>query len=211
MKNIWKWLMVFLVVVAWAVAAIVYGLMPKLVVSHWGLMGEPNGYMGKLWGTITLPLLMTVMFVGLQFVPKFDPKKKEIEKFRSDYDRFGFFLQLFMLYIFGLVIAWNLGLIFEMGKMMAMGMAVLYWESGRLIGRANPNYTIGIRTSWTLASDEVWRKTHALGEKLFKVSAVLGLMGFVDERGAFGWVILPIVVSSVVMIGYSAVIYHRKK
>ena len=30
-----------------------------------------------------------------------------------------------------------------------------------------PNYFFGIRTPWTLANDEVWRKTHLLSSKIW--------------------------------------------
>jgi uncharacterized membrane protein len=98
-----------------------------------------------------------------------------------------------------------------MGVMMIPAMAVLFWESGRLIGKANPNYTIGIRTPWTLASDEVWKRTHILGEKIFKVAAVVALVGMIDRVNAFWWIIVPTMMASLGMIGYSAVIYHKQK
>jgi hypothetical protein len=34
---------------------------------------------------------------------------------------------------------------------------------GNYLGKTTRNFFLGIRTPWTLASDEVWRRTHRLG------------------------------------------------
>ena len=209
-KLYWRWLSIGLVILIWMMAMAMYGRMPEIMVTHWGLRGEPNGYMGRFWGVMMLPILTTVINVGMRWGVRLDPKRKEIEKQMAAYERFIFFMCLFFVFIFLLVIGWNVGWVFDMGKMMVVGLAVLFWETGRLVGRVNPNYTIGIRTPWTLASDEVWKKTHTFGSRAFRVAAVLGLIGLVDGDRVFWWMILPILVVSVVMVVYSALIYHKK-
>jgi uncharacterized membrane protein len=47
-------------------------------------------------------------------------------------------------------------------RFMAVGLALLLMLPGNFIGRLRPNWFVGIRTPWTLASDEVWRRTHRL-------------------------------------------------
>ena len=37
---------------------------------------------------------------------------------------------------------------------------------GNQLGKSRSMYMVGIRTPWTLASEEVWIKTHRLGGKL---------------------------------------------
>ena len=53
-------------------------------------------------------------------------------------------------------------------------MSILFIIIGNVMGRIRPTFFVGIRTPWTLADDEVWRKTHRL-------AAPLGFGGF------FGW------------------------
>jgi SdpI/YfhL protein family len=46
---------------------------------------------------------------------------------------------------------------------------------GNDMGRFTRNFLVGIRAPWTLASDEIWLRTHRLASRLF-VLAGLGLM-----------------------------------
>lgn len=43
--------------------------------------------------------------------------------------------------------------------------------------RVKPNWTMGVRFSWTLSDDTVWTKTNRLGGRLFMLAGVLGLLG----------------------------------
>ena len=45
--------------------------------------------------------------------------------------------------------------------------AVLFTVIGNLMPKFKHNYFIGIKTPWTLASEEVWFATHRLGGKLW--------------------------------------------
>ena len=44
---------------------------------------------------------------------------------------------------------------------------------GNYMPRIRPNYTFGIRTPWTLASETVWKKTHRVGGYVFVVSGII--------------------------------------
>ena len=69
-----------------------------------------------------------------------------------------------------------------MTKFIIPAFAVLLFYIGILIKHAKRNWFIGIRTPWTLSSDKVWDKTHALGGKLFQVSAVITLGGIFFDK-----------------------------
>jgi uncharacterized membrane protein len=44
---------------------------------------------------------------------------------------------------------------------------------GNQLGKSRRMYLVGIRTPWTLASEEVWIKTHRLGGKLMVAGGLL--------------------------------------
>ncbi|MCD6528067.1 SdpI family protein [bacterium] len=100
-------------------------------------------------------------------IPKIDPLKKNLEKFRNYFERFFILLFLFLFYLYLLTIFWNLGLRFYIGQAMIPALAILFYYCGVLLEKAKRNWFIGIRTPWTLSSDEVWDKTHQLGGRLF--------------------------------------------
>ena len=74
---------------------------------------------------------------------------------------------------FTLTLIWNLGYYFNMTYALVPGLSIIFFSVGTLIEKTKINYTIGIRTPWTLASEEVWNKTHKLGGMVFKTISVL--------------------------------------
>jgi len=62
------------------------------------------------------------------------------------------------------------------------------------------NFFVGIRTPWTLASDEVWLRTHRLGGKLFVLAG-----GFLFIAGLVHGGAMPVVAAVVVAGGIPAV------
>jgi uncharacterized membrane protein len=79
-----------------------------------------------------------------------------------------------------------------------------------MIGHAEPNWTIGIRTPWTLSNEEVWYKTHKLGGKLFRVVAVLSLLGLIFPQHAVWFILVPVVIVAIYLVVYSYLEYRKK-
>ena len=71
------------------------------------------------------------------------------------------------------------------------------------------NWFVGIRTPWTMSNKTVWQKTHALGGKLFKLTAVLGLLSIVLPDFALYLIIAPVLISSAVLFVYSYLEYQK--
>ena len=70
------------------------------------------------------------------------------------------------------------------------------------------NFFIGIRTPWTLASDEVWSRTHRLGGKFLILIGIFWILNsFI--RFQFQWLITAIVIAALVPVIYSYVIYRQ--
>jgi uncharacterized membrane protein len=94
---------------------------------------------------------------------------------------------------------------------MTPAMAVLFYYCGVLVENAEKNWFIGIRTPWTLSSDSVWKKTHKLGGKLFKINGVIALLGMLFGQWAFFFVIVPAIFVSFYTILYSYLEYQKEK
>lgn len=66
-----------------------------------------------------------------------------------------------------------------MGRLVMIGVGLLFATLGNYLGKSKRNFFLGIRTPWTLASDEVWRRTHRLGGWVMVGAGVaLVVMGF---------------------------------
>jgi uncharacterized membrane protein len=166
--------------------------------------------MGKFWGMFLLPTIMLVCYLIFLIIPRLDPKKENIRKFEKYYDLFILTFIFFFAYIYSLFIFWNLGYHFILIQFMAPALALLFYVVGVMITHAEPNWTIGIRTPWTLSSEEVWYKTHKLGGKLFKVTAVISLLGIFLPQYAIYFIFIPVIAAAIYLVLYSYLEYRKK-
>jgi uncharacterized membrane protein len=184
-------------------AFLTYPYLPDKVASHWNAAGQVNGYMSRIWGAFLLPMILVVSYVIFLVVPHLDPKKHNIEKFRPQYENFIIAFMVFLYYTYVLTLFWNLGYRFGLIQLMAPGFALIFFSAGALLDHAEMNWTAGIRTPWTLSSPVVWKKTHQMGGRLFKLSAGLCLLGIVWPSLAIWLVLMPVVAVSLYLVLYS--------
>jgi uncharacterized membrane protein len=184
--------------------------MPERMASHWGFSGEVNGYTNKFLGLFLMPLLSCAMFLFFWILPKIDPLKTNIEKFRKYFDAFIVLIIIFLFYIYLLTIFWNLGARFNIGQLMSPALGALLYYCGLLIEKTKRNYFIGIRTPWTLSNDVVWDKTHKVGGKLFKTAGSLAVLGVFFPDQAFFLVMIPILAATIFSVIYSYVAYRQE-
>jgi uncharacterized membrane protein len=198
-------------------AATVAGLLlwnrlPEQMASHWNLRDQVNGTMSRLWGVFLLPLITLAMLILFLVMPSIDPLKANIAQFRELFNVFIVLIVAFMVYIYGLTLAWNLGYTgFKMSGAMLPALGLLLIFIGFMMRRAKRNFFIGIRTPWTLSSDAVWDATHRLGAVLFMVSGVLAFIGgFFGGTTAMWLMFIPILGSTIFLLVYSYVLYQRE-
>jgi len=193
------------------VAFYFYPLMPDQVASHWNSAGEVDGYMSKFWGLFILPIIMIITNISLFVVPKIDPNKENIEKFKESFNEFIVIFNVFFLYIYFLTIMWNIGKEFNMSVAIIPAFGFFFYFLGNLIGKAKRNYMIGIRLPWTLDNDDNWNKTHKKGEKVFKIIGIITLMGIFFGEYAMWFLFLPLIIGITYLTLYSYLEFKKEK
>jgi len=200
-----------LVFFSFVVGLYLYPNMPATLDSHWNSAGQADGTSSKFSGLFAIPIVSLVLFLVMLFIPRIDPRKENIKKFQGYYDAIVLVMVVFFFYVYVLSIWWNLGWRFNFGIALLPAFTVLFWFMGLLLEKAKMNWFIGIRTPWTLSSERVWNKTHKVGARLFKVAALITLLGLVFRDQAILFVIVPVVVFAIYLIAYTYVEYRRKK
>lgn len=195
---------------SFAVAIYFYPLMPDTMASHWNVDGQVDGYMDKAWGLFMMPMISACLLLFFLAIPRIDPLKENIAKFRGYFDGFVALIFLFLFYLFLLVILWQRGARFEMGQVLSPAFAILFYYCGIMLEHTKRNWFIGIKTPWTISSDAVWDRTHALGGKLFKIAGVIAVFGTFDYY-SFHLVLIPVVLAGIYLIVYSYLEYQKEK
>jgi uncharacterized membrane protein len=180
-----------------------YPAVPDRVVSHWNAAGQADGYMSKIWGLGLIPLIMTGFVALLAVLPRIDPYKKNYEKFGDYYEGFILLFVLFMLAIQVQIILWSTGYQISPNLTFPILIGILFIYIGFLLGHAEQNWFVGIRTPWTLSSETVWKKTHKIGGKLFKIAGVIAFAGVLAGEYAMWFILVPALAVAVFTVAYS--------
>ena len=173
---------------------------------HWGIDGRVDGYAPKDVGLILLPLVTAGVAALLAVIPRFEPRRANLERSGKAYGAIWIAVVTLLGAIHVLAIAVALGAELEVSRLILIGAGLLFVVIGNYLPTVRPNYLVGIRTPWTLASDLSWVRTHRVGGRLFVVEGlvliVLGLAGAGAEVLAVA-IIGAVVVELVVVFVYS--------
>lgn len=201
---------ILLVVFSFVLGFYFYPQLPDELASHWNASGQVDGYMPKFFGIFMIPFMLGGLFLLFLIIPKVDPLKANLEKFRKYFDLLILFILFFLFYIYCLLLAWNMGFNFEMNYALLPAMGLLFIFIGFMLEKARRNWFVGIRTPWTLSSDTVWDKTHKKGSKLFKIAGIIAIAGvFFGEHSVFV-VIIPVLLFTIYLVVFSYFEYQKE-
>lgn len=198
-----------IIMISFIIGIYFYSLLPDKVASHWNARGEVDGYMSKFGGLFLMPIISLVLLLLFIIIPKIDPLKHNIEKFRKYFDGFIVLMMLFLFYLYILTILWNIGVRFNFVHLLVPIFSIFFYYCGILIQKAQRNWFIGIRTPWTLSNEQVWNKTHKIGGILFKIAGIISLIGILLPEYALFFVICPLIIASLFPVIYSYFAYQK--
>ena len=207
-RNRANFLSYLFIIAAVGVAAWLYPSIPEQVPSHWNVHGEVDGYMPKPWGVVVLPLAAILVFMVMRLIPVISPKGYRTEPFANVMHIFQVAMVGFMSLVAILVVLEASGVNVHLNKVIFGALGVLFIVIGNYFGKIRKNFFLGIRTPWTLASDEVWARTHRIGGRLFVLYGLIMLAGmFVTIPPVVFLVMVGMIV--LVPVVYSYVVYRR--
>lgn len=197
-----------LIVTSFLIGLYFYSQLPSTLATHWGINGEANGFSSKIFGLFFIPILSILMLALFSVLPKTDPYRKNFNQFSQYYENFILIVISFLFYIHIATLIWNLGYRFNMIQVLSPAFAGLFYFISILTANAKRNWFVGIRTPWTLSSEDVWDKTHKLGARLFKIVAFISLLSLILPQYALIFIVAPLILASVSLFVYSYIIYR---
>jgi uncharacterized membrane protein len=168
----------FLVVVVMAAASVwAWNVLPANAVfpTHWGFNGQVNGTATKEWGLTILPGIALFLTFMLAVVPRIEPQRENLIASRKAFFAFWLSGLIVLAVSHALLIASALGYPVDMPGTLIILIPVSLAAAGNYLGKARPNFFIGVRTPWTLSSATSWEKTHRMLGRLFVISAIIVL------------------------------------
>ncbi|USG64487.1 SdpI family protein [Brevibacillus ruminantium] len=190
----------------------VYDDLPEQLAIHFGPSGEPDGFQSKGSFLVVYSLLGIAIVGGLEFFRFIDPKKQNYEKFLRAFSIMRILIALILSVTFCFLLVFNLGIeTIGPGVFAKLLVGTMWVLIGNYLPQVRDNYFIGIRTPWTLASEEVWRKTHRFSGPLWVIAGiVMILMVLVPITRSSTWPMFIVLgISVIVPTIYSYIVFRN--
>ncbi len=171
-----KYFSVVLIILAFVFTAFVFPSLPSQMPMHWNYLGKVDSYMTKSLAAWLMPGLAIFLYFLFHFAPKFDPKKEKYALFAHEWDIMKTGIISFMIYIHGIVVYASLKGDTNIMSPLFLGLGTLFILIGNYLSKVRQNYFIGIRTPWSLESEENWNKTHRYASWTFVFAGLIVLI-----------------------------------
>jgi uncharacterized membrane protein len=179
---------------------------------HWGINGQPDGWVPKDEPFLAFYLLPAVIggvvALGMFALPWLSPRNFAVDTFRRTYDYVFFLIAALFAYL-NVIVLWSQfrgpGM---MDRWLIVGMFLFFALIGNVLGKVKRNFWMGLRTPWTLADPVVWDRTHRVTAWLF---VGVGIVGAIAAAAG----VHPVVCFAFLMVAvlspvvYSLVLYKR--
>ena len=203
-------LIVGIALLSFAIGVYYYPQMPEQMASHWNAKGQVDDYLSKFWGLFLIPITLVGLALLFMAVPRVDPLRENIEKFRRYYDGFVILFMIFMICVYLATILWSIEIRISLNVFLPIAAGIMFIGAGILCENTKQNWFIGIRTPWTMSSESVWDKTHRMAGKLFKIAGVIAIVGILFQSYAVYFVLVPAILVAVYTVVYSYLEYKKE-
>ena len=175
MKTSWRTELPQLVIIAglflWS--AVLWPSAPERMPVHFDIAGNVDRYGGKAEGLLLVPAIALGLYLLLRFLPAIDPARANYPAFAGAYGVIRVTMVVVMALIDAALLLPVMGIAVNVGVAVRLAVGGLFVVLGSVMGKLRPNWFIGIRSPWTLASKRSWVQTHRLGGWVFVVSGLV--------------------------------------
>lgn len=159
-------------IITLGVACIAYYKLPDRIPAHFSVSGAVNRYWGKGFIFLNSGFILLLQLTT-EIIKRIDPKKNEYEHFLSYYYNIMFAVSLLIFIVQMITIGTAFHMKLNVTTIMFGACGILFSFIGNMMPKFKHNYYIGIRTSWTLADENVWYLTHRMAAKIWLIGGIL--------------------------------------
>lgn len=207
-----RWLPASIIAGAWLFSIAVFSRLPERMAVHWNIAGEPNRYGSRIEGAFLLPVLMLALYVIMQWYPSRDPRAANITKFRGAYDTAVAVMIAFFCGVHVLVLGQALGWRVDITTVALVGIGTMLVIVGNLLPLVRSNFIFGIRTPWTLSSDQVWTRSHRVGGYAVVAAGLIVIASaFLARPTGIVIALTSALVAGMIPVVYSYVLWSRER
>lgn len=188
-----------------------YFFLPETIPTHWNFEGRIDAWSPR-WSILALGSLPLALALLMRWLPRLDPRREAYARHAKTYEILQVLIILMLTGLVWVTVAAGLGMALDVSAAIRVLIGVLFLGIGNFMGRLKRNYFVGIRTPWTLADDEVWRKTHRRGAVVFIIIGACFLLSLAFRPGwTLGVVtVAPTILGIVYVFAYSWYVWKQE-
>ncbi|HWZ02486.1 MAG TPA: SdpI family protein [Mucilaginibacter sp.] len=192
---------------------IIFPTLPQTVPVHYGLNGTVDRYGSRnefLIGPLILIGVSALVYLLLKFLPAIDPKK-QIKYGEGTFQKLALGLVVFLAILNIAIIYATVHRGFQIDKLIFPVIGLLFAFLGNMMNSIKPNYFAGIRTPWTLESEDNWRATHRLAGKIWFTGGIIItiVMLFLPPKAGTIFFTSAVIVMAFIPVIYSFVYFKK--
>lgn len=146
---------------------------------HWGISGTADGYAPKEIGLSMLPVIMLFVVFVFHLTLEAEKQTENLAKSLSVVGVSMYGTMALMLVVHVMLVLGAMGSSMPVPQVIGICIGLLLGSIGALLaaGKSGRNTSVGVRTPWTLKSDESWRKTNQFAGLVMVVMGAGTLVG----------------------------------
>ncbi len=134
---------------------------------HFDLSGTPNGFAPAWLALLLLPASGVLIWLLPMVLARIDPRGENVLRSGRAVDTIRLATTVVLALVQVMTVCAAMGIRIDTTHIVGIMVGGLFIAIGNVFGKLRWNYTIGIRTPWTLANERVWDQTHRFGGRVF--------------------------------------------
>ncbi len=200
----------FLISIMFLGSYLFYQYLPAQLPMHWNIMGQVDNYMPKNQAVLLMPTMTLFIWILFLVLPNFDPKKDKYKLFQKEWQIIQTTFIGFFFYLHFLIFYISTNSKVQMLPFMFIGLGTFFILLGNYLSKIRQNYFIGVKTPWSLSSEDNWNKTHRYASWCFVIAGIVTLI-----EATFVWhapvvIFGSIMLASILPMVYSFLLFKKK-
>ena len=184
-----------------------YERLPARIPTHFDHNGVANGWMGREVGAWLLPVTALTIWILLRFGERVMPRAWAVRMVASPMFLVASLFALLLSALQCVILYAALETPPNVGASLAFVFGVFWTGLGLVMPKIQRNPLIGVRTPWTLASDENWARTHRMAGYAFVIAGILALVAVLLGHASVAFAFIAL--SALVPVSYSFALARR--
>ncbi|MEO8876396.1 MAG: SdpI family protein [Polyangiaceae bacterium] len=194
--SAWDFVSLGLVAGTLIISVLLEPSLPARIATHFDIHGAPNGWSSRAFGVWFMPLFSLAIWAFIRFAMLAAPESWRARAAAAPLPAAATATVAFLcgLQLITLRAALHGGI--GLGRELALLIGAMWIALAVLLPRIRRNPILGVRTAWTLSSDENWARTHRVASYTFLAGGLLALAAGLTGVAAAATIALVAVIAS---------------